>query len=341
MIAPPTKKIDRPEPSLEIRAKTDLQKVKNTTSATQKIDAPVSLISKYKTKMFPLNLPSVVYCQQNNLLCYSAHASPFFDEKKGRVSKGKEFAKDSSDGFRTVPIKGLMGWSPDAIKKDNKDYTMVMMKTGFESGIVVIDLDICGGKTCTDTFDIEMLTRLHDDCGYFVQTGSGGFHFYFKIPEGKRWKRKMNVKTFAGYDTLGQLDILADGGGVILEGSHYTYQNIQYTYEQMNRHGEDRTMDDITEMPDWVLEAIEGCYEVKAEAVAEAEALVPPRRCSTLSTLLCCISLALRPCARALLMARSRPSFAVSVATVGKPPPPPRVADRLTSDTKWRQDAYS
>jgi putative DNA primase/helicase len=275
MNPPPTNKFERPEPSLEIRAEMETQKVKNTSPGTIKIERPDSLISRYSPTMFPLNLPSVVYCQQNNLLCYSAHASPFFDEKKGRVSKGKEFAKDS-DGFRTVPVKGLVGWSPDALKKGNKEYTMVMMKTGFESGIVVIDLDICGGKTVAQTFNEEMLMRLTDDCGYIVQTGSGGYHFYFTIPEGKRWKRKMNVKTFAGYDTKGQLDILADGGGVIMEGSHYTFQNIKYTYEQMlpGEDDEDRTMDDITELPDWVLEAIEGCYEVKAEAVAEPEPVV-------------------------------------------------------------------
>jgi P4 family phage/plasmid primase-like protien len=203
--------------------------------------------------MFPLDLPSVIYCQQNNLLCYSAHASPFFDEKKGRVSKGKEFAK-GEDGFRTVPVKGLVGWSPDAIKKNDKEYTMVMMKTGSESGFIVIDLDIVGGKTAEQTFGIDLLLKLSEECGYVVKTGSGGFHYYFSIPEGKRWKRKMNVSKFAGFDTKGQLDILADGGGVIMEGSHYTFQNIKYEYIQQM---EGNTMDDITEMPDWLVEAVD------------------------------------------------------------------------------------
>jgi P4 family phage/plasmid primase-like protien len=211
--------------------------------------------------MFPLDLPSVIYCQQNNLLCYSAHACPFFDDKKGRVSKGKEFAK-GEDGFRTVPVKGLIGWSPEAIKKNNKDYTMVMMKTGSESGKIIIDLDIVGGKTAEETFGIDLLVKLSEDCGYVVKTGSGGFHYYFNIPEGKKWKRKMNVETFAGFDTKGQLDILADGGGVIMEGSHYTFQNIQYIYTQQI---EGNTMDDIQEMPDWLVEAVDALYDTKSE----------------------------------------------------------------------------
>jgi len=227
--------------------------------------------SRIASSMFPLDLPSVIYCQQNNLLCYSAHAHPFFDDKKGRVSKGKEFVK-GDDGFRTVPVKGLVGWSPDAIKKNDKGYTMVMMKTGSESGKIVIDLDIVGGKSAEDTFGWDLLTKLTDECGYVVKTGSGGYHYYFDIPDGKKWKRKMNVETFAGFDTKGQLDILADGGGVILEGSHYTFQNIKYEYIQQMV---GNTLDDITEMPDWLVEAVDALYEPQPIAEAEAEDAAP------------------------------------------------------------------
>jgi phage/plasmid-associated DNA primase len=244
----PPKKIDGAKPRDVFRKKMDVS------LGAVKIDCRSSLIA---SSMFPLDLPSVIYCQQNNLLCYSAHASPFFDEKKGRVSKGKEFSKDG-DGFRTVPVKGLVGWSPDAIKKNDKGYTMVMMKTGSESGFVIIDLDIVGGKSAEETFGLDLLLKLTEDCGYVVKTGSGGYHYYFSIPEGKSWKRKMNVSKFAGFDTKGQLDILADGGGVIIEGSHYTFQNIKYEYIQQMPNA---TMDDITEMPDWLVEAVDACYE--------------------------------------------------------------------------------
>ena len=217
--------------------------------------------------MFPLDLPSVIYCQQNNLLCYSAHAHPFFDEKKGRVSKGKELG--GKDSFRTVPIKGLVGWCPGAIKKNDEKFTMVMMKTGSESGKLIIDLDIVGGKSVEQTFPAELLRKLAEDCHYTVKTGSGGVHYYFNIPEGKKWKRKLNIAEFAGFDTKGQLDILGDGGGVIMEGSHYTFQNIKYEYTQPCEEG--NTMDDITEMPDWLVEAVDACYEKEPEAVAESQ----------------------------------------------------------------------
>jgi hypothetical protein len=267
MIAPFRSKIDGSGDQVSPVKKMEFQSHTEASSPATKIDRSSPVIATIPGSMFPLDLPSVIFCQQNNLLCYSAHASPFFDEKKGRVSKGKEFSKDG-DGFRTVPVKGLVGWSPDAIKKNDKSYTMVMMKTGSESGKIVIDLDISGGKTAEQTFGKELLLKLSEECGYVVKTGSGGFHYYFDIPEGKKWKRKMNVETFAGFDTKGQLDILADGGGVIMEGSHYTFQNIKYIYTQQI---EGNTMDDITEMPDWLVEAVDALYETKPEPQPEPE----------------------------------------------------------------------
>jgi hypothetical protein len=83
----------------------------------------------------------------------------------------------------------------------------------------------------------------------------------------------MNVSKFAGFDTKGQLDILADGGGVIMEGSHYTFQNIKYEYIQQMPNA---TMDDITEMPDWLVEAVDACYEVEPVAEVEDAPPAPP-----------------------------------------------------------------
>jgi hypothetical protein len=266
-----TDKIDSPGGQISSTKKMEFKTHAYVTSPALKNDCSPPVIATIPGSMFPLDLPSVIFCQQNNLLCYSAHASPFFDEKKGRVSKGKEFSKDG-DGFRTVPVKGLVGWSPDAIKKGDKSYTMVMMKTGSESGKIVIDLDINNGKTAEETFGKELLLKLSEECGYVIKTGSGGYHFYFDIPEGKKWKRKMNVETFAGFDTKGQLDILADGGGVIMEGSHYTHQNIKYIYTQQI---EGNTMDDITEMPDWLVEAVDVLYDTKAEPVPAPEVEAP------------------------------------------------------------------
>ena len=277
MISVPLLKIDGSNDQVSSRVKMEFKTHTESKKDALKIDSRSSLIA---SSMFPLDLPAVIYCQQNNLLCYSAHACPFFDEKKGRVSKGKEFPKDGSDGFRTVAIKHLKQnrWDVSAIKKNDKDYTMVMMKTGSDSGIIVIDLDIVGGKSAEETFGLDLLLKLSEDCGYVVKTGSGGFHYYFIIPSGKKWKRKMNCSTFAGFDTKGQLDILADGGGVIMEGSHYTFQNIKYTYQQQM---EGNTMDDLTEMPDWLVEAVDACYEPEPQPVAEPEvelgdAIAPP-----------------------------------------------------------------
>ena len=187
MIARFRSKIDGTGDQVSDSQKMEFKSSTDATSPASKNERSSPVIATIPGSMFPLDLPSVIFCQQNNLLCYSAHASPFFDEKKGRVSKGKEFAK-GEDGFRTVPVKGLVGWSPDAIKKNDKGYTMFMMKTGSESGKIVIDLDINGGKSAEQTFGKDLLLKLSEDCGYVVKTGSGGYHYYFDIPEGKKWK---------------------------------------------------------------------------------------------------------------------------------------------------------
>ena len=195
-------------------------------------------------EMFPLTLPSVMWCQQNNVICYSAYCEGKWDEDKKRVVKDK---------FKSVPIKGRSGWSGDLIRKD---YNLVMTQCGKPSGLLVIDLDIKDGKTLVELFGKELLEKLSADCQYAVETGSGGFHFYFRIPEGKQWTKMLKCETFAGFNTHGQLDILADGTGIVMEGSSYKHQGTLCEYIQRT---EETTMDDITEMPDWLIDAVDEC----------------------------------------------------------------------------------
>jgi len=194
---------------------------------------------------FPLSLPSVLYCEQNKILAYSAHAEPLYDEAKGRVSKGKA-------GFRSVPKKGHHGWTPQLLMPDNADYTLVMCDAGTPSGLIIVDLDV----THEEVFGAPLLQRLRADCAYSVKTGSGGLHFYFTLPADMKWTKVLNNATFAGYDTKGQLDILANGTGVILAGSYFMYQNRRYEYAvEPNAQGNIPTMDDIGDMPEWLVEA--------------------------------------------------------------------------------------
>jgi len=215
--------------------------------------------------MFPYNLPAVVYLQQNNILCYSAHADPIFDEGKGRVVKGLKRLEGQKfpTGFSTVAgVSGVKGWNDKYINKEDPQWTLAMCQVGRDSGFIIIDLDINGEETVEETFPKEMLDRLHESCMYVVESGSKGLHFYYRMPEeGTLWTIKKNAMEFAGYDVKGQLDVLANGIGVILPGSYYKFQKHTYLYKVLSKKedGSESTLDDVGEMPDWLIEA---CDEV-------------------------------------------------------------------------------
>ena len=246
---PPAPKIDAPSSALP--ASTEMTRPG---SAGKKVDSGLPV--NRQSQMFPFNLPAVMWCQQNGVICYSATCKGVWDEEKQRPVK---------KGFMSVANKGLSGWNRDLLRKD---YPLVMTQTGTPSGLLVIDLDVLGGKTAIQMFGAELMDKLYTDCAYSVNTGSGGKHFYFRIPEGKRWTKKTKCKTFAGFETHGQLDILADGGGIVMEGSTYPYQDthLSYTLEQ-----EGNTMDDITEMPDWLVDAVDEASKPGAKPDAPSE----------------------------------------------------------------------
>jgi len=198
---------------------------------------------------FPYSLDTVLWCESENKCCYSAFPVPYYDDGKGRVSKGE------AGKFKTMPNKGITTYQPD--KTINPDWTMVMTRCGKETGLFIVDIDVKGGETPIDIVGEELLTRLFNDCSYKVRTGSGGLHAYFKLPEGKSWVKKMNCEEFMGVDVKGQVDMLCDGHGVILAGSYYKYKGETYSYDLP--HNDDGspstlTMDDIGEMPDWLVE---------------------------------------------------------------------------------------
>jgi hypothetical protein len=216
---------------------------------------------------FPLNLPSVVYCESNDILCYSAHASPTFDDAKGRMSKGKS----GPGGYYTVKNVGITGWNRDCLKVNDASFTMVQCRTGPESGLFVVDLDVSHGLKPAQVFPEGLLSQLYSSCRYVVETGSGGLHFYYKHPPGKAWRKKLNLAELAGYDTKGQLDLLADGGSVIMAGSFYKHQNNTYKYKMANADGMTTTLDDLTDMPPWLVEAVDAVVET-------TPTVAPPRQ---------------------------------------------------------------
>lgn len=114
--------------------------------------------------------------------------------------------------------------------------------TGTASGIVVVDVDAAKGG--------QIPKGLPDTVA--VATGGGGYHFYFRYPEG------VVIKNSAG--KLGEhVDVRGDGGQVVAEGSIHPETGNRYAWMP------GRSPDDIeiAEMPPWLIEA---CSAPKAPA---------------------------------------------------------------------------
>ena len=169
--------------------------------------------------------PIVRFCEDNNILCYSASCSPFFDENKNRISKGN---------LSTVPIKTRPGgWDTSAIRTTDSCYMFRCGAKPSGSGYLVIDLDINGDEQVEIVF-YDFYERIWADCSCIVRTASGGQHLYYRIPEGMNWTKELNIDdiTIGGvsYDTHGKLDIIATGGGVLLPGSSFQFQKKKHEY---------------------------------------------------------------------------------------------------------------
>jgi hypothetical protein len=178
-------------------------------------------------------LPAAVhaYFQEQNTLIYSGALKPFFNEAKNRIDKG---------GAPTESIKGHDGTYDST--KINPKHSAWLTRCGAKpngSGFVVIDIDIKGGQTVEKDF-AQLHCFLAGKCQCIVRTGSGGYHYYYRMPEGVDWQVERNIDSLS-FDTMGgtqtfdcknQVDLLAGGIGVYLPGTSFTHdgQTYEYTY---------------------------------------------------------------------------------------------------------------
>lgn len=157
----------------------------------------------------------------------------------GFCTCGKE---DCSPGKHPILPNGLKGASTDPAQI--RDWwkrcpkANIGIRTGAESGIVVLDIDPRneGDKTLAD------LIKKHGDLPDtpIVNTGSGGQHYYFKHP---------GVEFKCGTDVYGQgLDVKGDGGCVVAPPSRHKSGG---TYQWAN--GKIPSVDELAKMPDWML----------------------------------------------------------------------------------------
>lgn len=167
--------------------------------------------------VFPCHHPVPAGCSCGDAECGSPAKHP-------RVSGGLRSATTLGDQIRTW-------WSiwPRA---------NVGIRTGTESGLVVIDIDPDHGGN--ESFDQLLAEHGPLPDAHTVRTGSGGRHFYFKHPGG-------TVQNDTGRRLGPGIDIRGDGGYIIAPPSRHRSRNT-YTVVAHRRV--------VPDLPDWLLALI-------------------------------------------------------------------------------------
>jgi hypothetical protein len=119
----------------------------------------------------------------------------------------------------------------------NPDHN-VAVRTGTESGLVVIDVDPDHGGTTSLRALIESHGQL--PAGPRVRTGSGGRHIYFHHPG-------HDIRNSAGTQLGAGVDVRGDGGYVIAPPSRH---RSLHSYQWRDFDGP------VPELPDWVVERL-------------------------------------------------------------------------------------
>ncbi len=169
------------------------------------------------------------YAKKHGVPMTAVKCSPHFDETKHRVVKG------SSIPHKDWKKKGRfeVGKVNETI---NGDFPSMWMLDLRKSGMYVVDIDVKGDKKAEDVILPNAWDELMRTCSYVVQSGSGGVHFYFKLPEiEKDWVLHQKTK-IAGFEILAEpeyadIDILTEQ--IIVEGSQYEYKGQVYKYEAL------------------------------------------------------------------------------------------------------------
>jgi len=119
----------------------------------------------------------------------------------------------------------------------------VGIATGAGSGVFVLDVDVADGKAGDET-----LRELEDSCGQLTDTvrtitGSGGAHYYYRLPAGVEIRNDAGRKLGAG------LDIRGEGGQVVAPPTIHPTSGRAYEWE----HGAGLDEIPIAEAPGWLI----------------------------------------------------------------------------------------
>lgn len=168
------------------------------------------------------------FAKSQNIPMTAVCCNPHYDETKGRVTKGS-----------TIPFKDWSSKSRFELKNTKTTpnietpayFWMLNIK---KAGFYVIDVDVKNDKTAKDVLRDDAYEALFRDSNYVVQTGSGGIHFYFKIPklsEGATLRQSIKceaLKELLKDTENADVDILINN--VATEGSSYSHEGKKYEY---------------------------------------------------------------------------------------------------------------
>ena len=162
---------------------------------------------------------------------------------------------DAARGWPVFPCIGKKPATPHGVKDASLDIEKINawfgngqthnvgIATGAASGLLVLDVDPRHGGDVS----LEALIDEHGDLPVTVQceTGGGGQHYYFLLPEGVEIKNGANV--------LGPgLDIRSTGGYVIAPPSIHPDTGRPYAWEWSG----DPEEVEVAPLPEWLLERL-------------------------------------------------------------------------------------
>lgn len=169
---------------------------------------------------------------------------PIFTVEQGRCSCGKECGSPGKHPIGSLVPRGCLEATtdPQLIKEWWAVYpdANIGIATGDPSGVMVLDVDIdSGGDTTLDTLE-QRFGQLPDT--WAAWTGSGGAHFYFRMPG-------IDVRNSAGAVGPG-IDVRGNGGYVVAPPSLHV--KGRYAWNE-GLHPKDTPLADP---PDWLIERI-------------------------------------------------------------------------------------
>ena len=162
------------------------------------------------------------YARLNNIPITAVSFRPFFNEKKGRVTKGEGVA---NAGWKEIP----------GFHHENQKYYGTSASAWYlllsKANMYVVDVDIEGDMTAKDALTEEAYNRLFEASGYVVETGSGGLHFYFQS-NGVKLTKAVDVEQWRSWfrpGVKGGIDLITDY--IVMEGSSYEFEGKKYEYK--------------------------------------------------------------------------------------------------------------